>query len=113
MISARLRVSCIRALLLGALLTLAACSRGSTSIDEDLTAAAGQSEGNGGASTCGNGKIEEGEECDGDALGSGSCKTFGFNGGGTLSCDPDTCRYNTEMCRLGSDGNSSNGGNGG
>ncbi len=41
--------------------------------------------GGGAASTCGNGVIEEGEQCDGADFGGADCSTFGFSGG-ALTC---------------------------
>ena len=54
--------------------------------------------GNGGP-VCGNGniEIEADEECDGANLGNETCTSLG-HGGGTLTCDPVSCRYNVDMC---------------
>jgi hypothetical protein len=46
--------------------------------------------------TCGNGKIDSGETCDGSLLGGKTCVTQGFTGG-TLSCS-STCQLNTGSC---------------
>lgn len=46
--------------------------------------------------TCGNGKIDAGEQCDGAALGGASCLSRGF-AGGTLTCSP-TCTLVTSQC---------------
>jgi len=45
---------------------------------------------------CGNGKIDQGEVCDGDLLNNETCETLGYTGGGTLICSE--CRFNTDMC---------------
>ena len=41
---------------------------------------------------CGNGAIDEGEDCDGDNLGGETCLTLGHGGGGELSCT-DECKF--------------------
>ncbi|MBN2015872.1 hypothetical protein JW766_03485 [Candidatus Dojkabacteria bacterium] len=46
--------------------------------------------------TCGNGAIEEYEECDGTNLGGHSCVTLGYDTG-TLSCNGN-CTFNTSEC---------------
>lgn len=48
-------------------------------------------------STCGNGSVEPTEECDGTTLAGESCTSLGFSGG-TLSCRPDTCEFETKEC---------------
>lgn len=45
---------------------------------------------------CGNGEIDEGEQCDGTNLNSQSCETQGFDGG-TLGCTA-TCQFDTTGC---------------
>ena len=45
---------------------------------------------------CGNGEIDEGEQCDGTNLNSQSCETQGFDGG-TLSCTA-ACQFDTTGC---------------
>jgi len=47
-------------------------------------------------SDCGNGEIDEGEQCDGANLNEQSCETQGFDGG-TLSCNED-CQFDTSGC---------------
>lgn len=98
-------------------LTTGACAKGATTLDEDAnqnTPALGSS-GNGGgagsngASPCGNGRIDDGEDCDGTMLGSVTCENLGFTGG-QLSCDPQTCMYETSMCTRGNPGGGGNGG---
>ena len=58
--------------------------------------------GTNGASTCGNGMIEaiSGEQCDGIALNNATCASLGL-GMGLLSCNPQTCQYDTSMCMQG------------
>ncbi len=48
--------------------------------------------------TCGNGRIDPGESCDGTALGTGTCTNI-FGGTGTLGCNPD-CTYGSAACLL-------------
>ena len=48
------------------------------------------------ASSCGNGTIDEGEECDGTSLGDATCTSKGF-ASGDLSCD-ETCHFVTTAC---------------
>ncbi len=49
-------------------------------------------------SLCGNGVVDDGEECDGTALGDATgCEGLGYYGG-TLGCRSD-CTYDTEECR--------------
>jgi hypothetical protein len=45
---------------------------------------------------CGNGVVEDGEECDGVNLDGETCISQGFAGGGTLSCS--NCSFNTNNC---------------
>ena len=50
------------------------------------------------ALTCGNSKLDAGEQCDGVLLNGATCETVvGFGSKGTLSCD-GYCRYNTTNC---------------
>lgn len=65
---------------------------------------------------CGNGLIEDGEECDGAELVGATCQTKGFVSG-TLSCT-SSCLYNVTTCEAaptssGGGGSSSSGGGGG
>lgn len=48
-------------------------------------------------SSCGDGNVEPGEECDGVAFGGESCSSLGFTGGGPLSCT-DKCTFETKEC---------------
>ncbi len=52
---------------------------------------------------CGNGVVEEAEECDGADLGGATCESLG-RGSGSLSCD-DECRLVTDECAGGTCGN--------
>ncbi len=55
-------------------------------------------DGGGTSDTCNNdGVIEEGEECDGDALAGKTCYEFPDGIGGTLACNDD-CTYDTDQC---------------
>ncbi len=49
---------------------------------------------------CGNGIIENNEQCDGTNFGGQTCQTLGFPGGGTLTCSigPNGCQFNTTGC---------------
>lgn len=47
--------------------------------------------------TCGDGILDEGEDCDQSALGEGSCQSLGFDTG-RLVCNPASCRYDTSQC---------------
>jgi len=49
-------------------------------------------------STCGDGVLDQGEECDGAEVGTETCQTFGFNFG-ALTCT-DSCSYDTSACSL-------------
>ena len=52
---------------------------------------------------CGNRVIESpSEACDGVNLNGATCFSLGYQGGGTLLCNPTTCTYDTIMCRMGS-----------
>ncbi len=52
---------------------------------------------NNSSNDCGNGVKEDGEQCDGADLGDASCIALGY-GGGSLSCDPATCRLDQSGC---------------
>jgi hypothetical protein len=83
-----------------ALSALCACSKGATSIDTDADRAQELANDEGEKDPiCGNGVIndEVGEDCDGNALGGVTCVNLGFTGG-TLTCDPVTCVFDTTMC---------------
>ena len=47
---------------------------------------------------CGNDQVEGTEECDGHDLAGKSCETQDFAGGGVLSCNLNTCKFNTGGC---------------
>jgi hypothetical protein len=68
--------------------TLLACSDGGVRPRQDLPDAGGP--------TCGNDRVDTGEQCDGADLGGHSCTTLGFNLG-TVSCDAQ-CRVDTTAC---------------
>ena len=56
---------------------------------------------------CGDGTLNEGEQCEGSNLGSFSCQALGF-AGGTLSCN-DNCSINTAACTTCGNGSVQNG----
>lgn len=55
-----------------------------------------------GASTCGDGVVDDGEECDGSALADASCMSLGYTSG-ELACDA-TCRFARDRCARCGDG---------
>jgi hypothetical protein len=69
----------------GSLLCLSGCSQIDVS---NCTAGA----------TCGDGTIDQGEQCDGANLNGATCTSLGFTGGGTLSCNPTSCQYDVSQC---------------
>ena len=89
--------SLLRCAALASLLLISACaSKGATSLDEDAdqpaSVRAGQPQ-----ARCGNDRIDDGEECDGDDLDGVTCTSLGFDSG-ELSCDPTTCRLRVGAC---------------
>ncbi|MCR4275464.1 MAG: dockerin type I repeat-containing protein [Candidatus Wolfebacteria bacterium] len=62
-------------------------------------------------SVCGNGILENGEQCDGTAFGGASCVSQGFSGG-TLSCAA-SCTFNTSQCTSAPPPSGGGGGGGG
>jgi hypothetical protein len=84
------------AALAGAALVLSACaSKGATTLDEDANQPASERSGPS-EPRCGNGEIEEGEECDGTELDGVTCANLGFEGG-ELSCDA-MCTFDVGAC---------------
>ena len=63
------------------------------------------------ASSCGNGGIDSGEECDGSDLDGGSCVSRGYSSG-TLSCNSN-CTFNVSSCSSSSQQQQQQGGGGG
>jgi hypothetical protein len=55
-----------------------------------------------GYTLCGNGKADDGEQCDGKDLKGGKCSSLGFVGG-TLACSPE-CQYEPAGCHMCGDG---------
>lgn len=51
------------------------------------------------SATCGNGIIDDGEQCDGGNMGGFDCTSLGYSGG-TLGCDSVTCTYDAGGCTL-------------
>jgi hypothetical protein len=95
------------------LLALAGCAKGESTLADTGSGGAGSTAmgtggmgttGTGGAAakSCGNKVIDTamGEECDGMLLNNATCVSMGFTAGGTLSCDPTTCRYQLTMCKM-------------
>jgi hypothetical protein len=80
-------------------LSLGACAKGATTLDEDAHQPnPGSSDDDGDdESPCGNDRIDEGEDCDGALLDGVTCINLGFTGG-QLSCDPVTCMFETGAC---------------
>jgi hypothetical protein len=60
-------------------------------------------DGDGAPASCGNGVVDDGEQCDGGNLNGLSCIDLGY-GGGTLACDPQTCTYDASGCTNTTDG---------
>jgi hypothetical protein len=48
-------------------------------------------------SNCGNGQLDEGEQCDGADLNGLDCISLGYTGG-VLACDPQTCTIDGSGC---------------
>ena len=46
---------------------------------------------------CGNGRVEVGEQCDGNDFQGYTCSKMGL-GRGVLSCEPDYCTFDTHQC---------------
>jgi hypothetical protein len=55
---------------------------------------------------CGNGVIDDGEQCDGGNLGGFTCVDLGYSGG-SLGCDPVTCTYDASVTDGGTSGGTS------
>lgn len=49
------------------------------------------------STTCGNGTVEAGEQCDGSNLNGQTCQSLGYSGG-TLACNSGSCTFNTSGC---------------
>ncbi|MCA9685043.1 MAG: hypothetical protein KC457_22865 [Myxococcales bacterium] len=47
--------------------------------------------------SCGNGMVDENEQCDGNDLGGYDCVDLGYVGG-TLACDPTSCTFDVSGC---------------
>jgi|SRR3954465_15989662 hypothetical protein len=99
------------------LLALAGCAKGASTLDDTVNGGAGTGTGGTGATgtggtgpkLCGNNMIDAMEECDGMMLKGATCATMGMTGGGTLTCDPNTCRYQISMCKMAPSGMGGNG----
>jgi hypothetical protein len=105
----------VLALALLGLFALAGCAKGVSSLDDSANGGGAGATGTGGmavtgtgtggaaaAKPCGNKMIDTamGEECDGMLLNNATCMSMGYTAGGTLSCDPTTCRYQLTMCKM-------------
>ncbi|WP_146157243.1 hypothetical protein [Enhygromyxa salina] len=62
----------------------------------------------GGASVCGDGVVNPGEQCDTDDLKGQTCELLGY-ASGILACDPVTCTYDASDCIVDMDGGSGGG----
>ncbi len=65
--------------------------------DGDPTTTTGDGDGDPQPGGCGNGVVDDGEQCDGGNLNGFSCTDLGYSGG-TLACDPVTCTYDASGC---------------
>jgi hypothetical protein len=84
----------VRTLGFAALLALGACAKGASTFDDTANGGAG------GSTTCGNGIMDPGEQCDPKLPTNMTCQTM-TGGVGMVVCDPATCRYSTTMCSAG------------
>jgi hypothetical protein len=102
----RWRVAAVAILALGT-----ACSKGATTVDQDAKEAAGPigQAGGGDEEQCGNDELDDGEDCDGALLQGVTCINLGFTGG-QLSCDPETCMFQTTLCTRPATGGAGDGG---
>lgn len=104
----------LRVVAAASLLALWACaSKGATTLDEEANQPASARSGSPSdedEAACGNGVIDEGEECDGADLDGVTCMNLGFESG-RLFCDPVICTFETDGCRR--PANQVMGGNGG
>jgi hypothetical protein len=103
--------SCLGTLACGADVTEAttaqAASSGTTAEDEDeddteLGTTDPTDRSDVGGSRCGDGVVQEGEECDGEDLGDVTCQTYGYEDG-IITCSPN-CRAITNACWTCGDG---------
>ena len=60
------------------------------------TGGSGATSAGGASGTCGNGKLDPGEACDGSAMQSATCPQLGFSGG-ALACS-STCQFDASAC---------------
>jgi hypothetical protein len=73
-----------------------------TSSTTGTTGTTGTSSSTSGGANCGNGTIDQGEQCDGSNLGSFTrCEQITATEVGPLACDPMTCMYDLSMCMAG------------
>jgi hypothetical protein len=86
------------------LLFVGSCGKGGTTLDEDANPSASGRAGSGSNDdddndepNCGNGRLDKGEDCDGDLMEGVTCINLGFTGG-QLSCDPEVCAFETSTC---------------
>jgi hypothetical protein len=49
---------------------------------------------------CGNGVLDPGELCEDWHLNGATCESFGYAGGGLLSCERSLCVFDVSQCRL-------------
>jgi hypothetical protein len=70
---------------------------GDSGIAPDMAEGGSQGGSTTGADECGNGLIDQGEQCDLVDLNGFTCEQLGY-GSGDLLCDPITCTYDTSEC---------------
>lgn len=79
-----------------------ACAEGDRGRDTDddesvVSSSVGPGAGGGVPGTCNNGRLDEGEQCDGSEFGGTTCESLGLTGG-TLACDATTCTIDATNC---------------
>jgi len=49
--------------------------------------------------TCGNGKLDDGEQCEGSDFDGGTCEDYDYLGGGSLNCNSNNCQIEVTDCK--------------